>query len=396
MPINKQSFRPTLTDKLSEVTVAQSQLHGTAEGCLVIGSEQIVNLAVLISDNKEVEITGLFFNGLTSSDILDELSTQVTLDATSFNTVIFSPSCSDIETMEVKDIDCLSKKLRDLFGHCNLFICDYLYSPQQICLGNLSKIKQLNQSIGDLEIPMLNISACYLENILVSPHDLPIPFSDNFVELDNQSKSKLTSDSLVVTFSFLLDSKDFVTYPLLNKHGPLPSSSTKKLKVTRWIKVRKQRNRNSKKSKETDITTASLSPDDHPPAGFPTGDQPSAGFQAVNHPSCGCPAGDHPSDSCPGAEHPSDCCPFVDHPAVCCCPGDHLATIDISTDTMLYSSSGDSYLSGNNQVNNLTADNTPAETFSADPSPRTDTESKDNFAAQTSKSWPYGKSFYKV
>jgi hypothetical protein len=75
MSVSTHPFR-SHTGKSTAVTVAQS-LHGG--GCLIVGCEQIASLSVVIKDNEEASITGLFFDNLTSCEMLTELSNQTTL-----------------------------------------------------------------------------------------------------------------------------------------------------------------------------------------------------------------------------------------------------------------------------------------------------------------------------
>ena len=92
MSVSTHPFR-SVTGKSTAVTVAQS-FHGG--GCLIVGCEQIANLSIVIKDNAEACLTGLFFDYLTSSEILDELSNQTTVDLQTFQNIIFTPSSYDV------------------------------------------------------------------------------------------------------------------------------------------------------------------------------------------------------------------------------------------------------------------------------------------------------------
>ena len=256
MSITKQIFHQCQTDKLSELTIARSQLQGEVGGCLIIGSDQIVNLCDFIIREKYVDITGFFFESLNSSEILAELTNQnFWQKVKSFDTVIFSPSCHDIRSISESDWIGNKQKLEILFSNCHISIGDYLYSPKYICLGLVPKIKRMNKIIEEIDIPLLNFSSHYLD---ITSSDIPVPICEYFVEEDNNYKSKVTADSLLVIFSFLQDTDTFP--PLTKPCHNLPSIPMKNCKVTRWKKVSKQRNFNSKTCNQaTVIPTASPS-----------------------------------------------------------------------------------------------------------------------------------------
>ena len=186
MSVSIHQFR-SHTGKSTAVTVAQS-LHGG--GCLIVGCEQIANLSVVIKDNEEA-ITGLFFDNLTSSEMLTELSNQTTLHLETFQTVIFTPSCHDVSIEGDLDVT-YTVRLKQLFNTSDLYVCDYIYSPKQICMGLLSIIRQANVMIDNLTLPVLKISSTLLESDYASTKTLEIPICDYFLEEKNTDKSSVT------------------------------------------------------------------------------------------------------------------------------------------------------------------------------------------------------------
>ena len=187
MSVSTHPFR-SHTGKSTAVTVAQS-LHGG--GCLIVGCEQIANLSIVIKDNEEASTTGLFFDYLTSSEILNELSNQTTVDLQTFQKVIFTPSCHDVSIDGDLDVT-YTVRLKELFSKCEIYICDYIYSPKQICMGLLCVIRQANLMIENLNLPVLKISCILLENDYTATKTLEIPVCDYFLEENNSDKSSVT------------------------------------------------------------------------------------------------------------------------------------------------------------------------------------------------------------
>ena len=146
MSVSTHPFR-SHTGKATAVTVAQS-LHGGE--CLVVGCENVANLSVGIKDSEEASIVGLFFDNLTSSEILTELTKQTTLDLQKLKKVIFVPSCHDVDIGDDLDLT-FTVRLKELFSTCKIIICDYIFSPQKICKGLLSAIRQANLKIYSLK-----------------------------------------------------------------------------------------------------------------------------------------------------------------------------------------------------------------------------------------------------
>ena len=121
----------TLNGKHSEVTVARSPLH-EGGGCLIVGCEQAINLCKIIKDSKYPSVTGLFFHSLSSSEIVNELSSQTILDIQSFHKVIFLLSNHDISLPAEFDLLSDVERIKNLFFKSDLYISDYIFSPKKI------------------------------------------------------------------------------------------------------------------------------------------------------------------------------------------------------------------------------------------------------------------------
>ena len=113
----------TLSGKLAEVTVARSTLQ-EGGGCLIVGSGQTINLSNIIRDKTDLSVTGLFFDSLSSSEIVTELSSQTILDIQSFQKVIFTLSDHDITLSAEFDLITTIERIKTLFSNSDLLLSD--------------------------------------------------------------------------------------------------------------------------------------------------------------------------------------------------------------------------------------------------------------------------------
>ena len=191
MSVCTQKYR-TLTGKHSEVTVARSPLH-EGGGCLIVGCEQAINLSNIIKDSKYPSVTGLFFHSLSSSEIVNELYSQTILDIQSFHKVIFQLSNHDISLPAEFDLPSDVERIKNLFFQSDLFISDYIISPQTICSGLLSVIERNNLILENIQIHLVKISYDLREKDQTRNH-LPVPICDFFTEIDNADKYIVTME----------------------------------------------------------------------------------------------------------------------------------------------------------------------------------------------------------
>ena len=181
------------------VTVAHSKPTSDCDGdrCLIIGTDQIVNLSTSIMDTKVAHISGIFFHGITTQEIADELSSQTCFDAEYFKTVIISPSESDISSnMDADSVIRQIAQFEVIFPNSSLYITDYIITPKLICMGYLGKLGEVNNLLGT-RLNCLKLADQFLENNDGSMESsLPIPLLEFFCESDNNKMSTVTNERL--------------------------------------------------------------------------------------------------------------------------------------------------------------------------------------------------------
>ena len=59
------------------VSIARSKPSSTSDWCLIVGTDQIANLSVSIVNTDTQNIHGLFFHGITTQEIMDELQFSI-------------------------------------------------------------------------------------------------------------------------------------------------------------------------------------------------------------------------------------------------------------------------------------------------------------------------------
>ena len=221
----------TLSGKLAEVTVARSTLQ-EGGGCLIVGSGQTINLSNIIRDKTDLSVTGLFFDSLSSSEIVTELSSQTILDIQSFQKVIFTLSDHDITLSAEFDLITTIERIKTFFSNSDLHLSDYLFSPKKNCSGLLSEIKRNNLILEGVEIPVVKISVDLTEKE-ITMNQLPVPICDLFTGINNNEKNIVTMEGIEKIFNTkylgilcLKISEDSLSMPLPSQEHPQQVGTT--------------------------------------------------------------------------------------------------------------------------------------------------------------------------